>query len=121
MPKKLIIIILPLFFFLCSTGCSQPGTSDSKQDTKKTVPDNAIIIEGYEYNPNPLHVKAGQAITVMNKNHIQHTVTSDDGKTFDTRLITTGNSAQFTIEEPGTYKYHCSIHPAMKGKIIVKE
>jgi plastocyanin len=48
-----------------------------------------------------------------------HTVTSDDGKSFDV-TVNPGKTATFTApSSPGTYKFHCKIHSSMHGTLTV--
>lgn len=59
-------------------------------------------------------------ITVTNHDSTAHTTTADDGKSFDTGNIDPGSSATIRLSKPGTYKYHCNIHPFMHGTLVVK-
>ena len=46
-----------------------------------------------------------------------HTVTADN-KSFDSGEIRQGEF-RLVFEEPGTYSYHCVLHPDMKGRVVV--
>ena len=48
-----------------------------------------------------------------------HTVTSDDGTTFDSGTVAVGGTFHFTFKTAGTFSYHCNIHPYMRSVIIV--
>ena len=48
----------------------------------------------------------------------EHTVTADLGA-FNSGSMAESNTFTFTFTTPGTYDYHCSIHPTMVGQIIV--
>jgi len=48
-----------------------------------------------------------------------HTITADDNNSFLSRNIVPGSTFEHTFATAGTYAYHCSIHPAMKGTITV--
>jgi plastocyanin len=50
---------------------------------------------------------------------VAHTVTSDTG-VWDSGTLATGQSYSHTFDQPGTYPYHCAIHPFMKATIIVQ-
>lgn len=39
---------------------------------------------------------------------------------FSSDSLSTGASYKFTFTQPGSYTYHCSIHPSMKGTVIVQ-
>jgi plastocyanin len=65
-------------------------------------------------------VKAGATVTVQNKDDVQHTVTADDGKSFNI-TIDPGKTATFTAPSAkGDYKFHCNIHTTMTGTLTVK-
>jgi plastocyanin len=65
-------------------------------------------------------VKVGQTITWINQDAIAHTITDDQGG-WDSGSVAPGKSYQLALAKPGTYTYHCSIHPFMTGKIIVSQ
>jgi plastocyanin len=76
----------------------------------------AITIENFQFSPNPIVVKAGDAIAVTNHDGTAHTLTADDGR-FDTGSLDGGAEKSVTIASPGTYTYHCEIHNYMRGKV----
>jgi plastocyanin len=43
-----------------------------------------------------------------------------EGAIFKSPVIPKDGSYSFTFTSLGTYPYHCSIHPAMKGTITVQ-
>jgi plastocyanin len=51
---------------------------------------------------------------------VSHTATADDGS-FDTGTIDEGKLKSETFKQPGTFTYHCEIHPQMHGTIEVVE
>jgi plastocyanin len=63
-------------------------------------------------------VTAGSTVTWVNNGAAPHTATGDGGE-FDTGTINAGGSASITFDTPGTYTYHCEIHPAMTASITV--
>jgi plastocyanin len=77
----------------------------------------------FAFSPATLTIKAGTTVTWKNNTSVGHTVTSDDGKSFDSGTsnpIATGATFSFTFTTPGTFAYHCEIHPFMKATIIVQ-
>ena len=70
-----------------------------------------------------LTVKLGTTVTWTNMTQAGHTVTSDDGKSFDSGIsnpiAASGGTFSFTFKQAGTFPYHCQIHPFMKATIIV--
>jgi plastocyanin len=78
-----------------------------------------VTIAGFAFAPATLSVPAGTAVTWTNSDATTHTATADDGTSFDCRPIAAGASMTFTFATPGTYAYHCAIHPTMKATITV--
>ena len=74
------------------------------------------------YAPNPITVRAGDTVTWTNNGPSTHTVTSDAGSAmaFDSGNIAAGGTFTQTFSTPGTFTYHCSIHPGMTGSVIVQ-
>lgn len=101
----------------CGGGGSSPKASGS---TGASASGNAIAIKGFAFSPDKLTAKPGQEITVTNKDAAKHTITADDGKSFDTGDL--GMNKSFTFKaptKPGTYTYICNIHQYMKGSLTV--
>jgi plastocyanin len=80
---------------------------------------NVVNVANFQFSPATLTVKAGTTVTFKGVSG-DHTVTSDAGSTmmFD-QSISQGSSITITFANPGTYKYHCSIHASMHGTIVV--
>ncbi len=81
--------------------------------------DTTVNIKSYSFQPATLRVPAGTTVTWSNLDNVQHTVTSDVQGLFNSGVIMPGKQFVYTFVVPGTYSYHCSIHPGMKGTITV--
>jgi plastocyanin len=86
--------------------------------SSKSATSNAdITIKDFSFTAKA--VKAGATVTIHNDGSVTHTVTSDDGTSFNTS-IDSGKDATFTApSKAGTYKFHCSIHTQMKATLTV--
>jgi plastocyanin len=74
----------------------------------------------YGFAPATLTVAKGTRVEWSNASDAPHTVTSDSGTTLTSSMInSSGGTFSFTFTQPGTYTYHCTIHPYMKGTIVV--
>ena len=78
-----------------------------------------VKIDNFTFSPATLSVKVGTQIIWTNSDDIPHTVVND-GYTFKSKVLGTGEKFTFTAAKPGIYTYFCSIHPNMTGKVIVK-
>jgi len=74
---------------------------------------------GHAYSPQTLTVKAGTKVTWVNKDTVTHTVTSHGISLFDSGNLATGATFSYTFARAGTYPYYCTIHPWMKGTVVV--
>ena len=76
-------------------------------------------IKNSQFLPGSIDVAAGGELTWTNKQGVKHTVVSNDGK-FASDVLRQNGAFSFRFTAPGAYAYHCSIHPFMKGAVIVK-
>ncbi len=112
--------------YACGGSSTEPaGTSGQ--------PSTSVIIQDFSFNAATLRVKPGTQVRWTNRGQTGHTSTSDSGL-WDSGEITgnrTGGGGVYsggasgnysrTFAEVGEFPYHCSIHPQMKGTIIVAE
>lgn len=108
-------------------GNGSGSTATAAPTTVATGPKQTVMIAtvngSFAFSPATLTVPVGTVVVWTNSTGAPHTVTSDDGKTFDSgisTLINPGASFSFTFTTAGTYSYHCQVHPSMKATIIVK-
>lgn len=71
------------------------------------------------YQPNTTTVTAGETVKWTNRGFGPHTVTAVGG-TFDSGALAINESFSVTFTTPGSFLYACTIHPTMKGTVIVR-
>ena len=79
-----------------------------------------VTIQNFSFDPETLTVPAGTTVTWLNTDDEPHNVTSVKKK-FRSGPLPTNKQFSFTFKDPGTYNYICSIHPYMKGKVVVQK
>jgi len=117
MEKKsspLFVVVLVLVSFLLVLGCSKKSTDSNPPPTP-----NQVLIKDSSFKPDSLAVDSGATVTWKNQDNFAHTVTSDT-PVFDSGNLASGGSFPFTFHQKGIFPYHCNLHPAMHGKIVVK-
>jgi len=73
------------------------------------------------YSPSPDTVSVGQTVAWHNVAGITHTSTADNIGIWNTGNIANGStSAAIQMNTPGTFGYHCTIHPTMTGILVVQ-
>jgi len=75
------------------------------------------IFDDY-YQSSSIAVQAGDTVVWRNAGESPHTVTADSGA-FDSDILRSGQSWQFTFSSPGTYAYHCEVHGRRQAGTIV--
>lgn len=104
------------------------GCGSSKADDAAAAPTSATVtIQTFAFAPDPLTVKAGTTIHVVNRDKIHHSVTAGTRSAptpavFDHVLDGQGSTYDLTLSEPGTYRYFCKFHegPGMTATIVVE-
>ena len=78
-----------------------------------------ITIKDFQFHPDAIMVKVGDAIVWKNKDIVSHTVTDADGN-FDSGEIKPNATWRLVPKKPGTIHYGCSPHPNMHAAIVVQ-
>lgn len=105
-----------------SSDMGNMNTSSSSSSNKPAEATNAVTIQNFAFSPAAITVKAGTTVTWTNKDSVAHTVTETDGKTGpDSGNVNQNATYSFTFKSPGTYHYHCAVHPEMVGTVTVTE
>jgi plastocyanin len=81
---------------------------------------SAVAIDNFSFSPQTLTVAIGTKVTWINHDDVPHTVVSIDKKTIVSPALDTDEKFSYTFAAPGTNDYYCSVHPHMKGRIIVQ-
>ncbi len=94
-------------------------------DAQESSPDSVLVeIVTFQYQPDTLRIKEGTVVVWVNRDAIEHTVTSDGldeaGEVLDLVLKEAGAFAAVGAPEAGTYPYLCARHPFMRGVLIVE-
>ena len=83
------------------------------------TPAAQVTIDNFSFLPQTLIVHAGTTVTWINRDDIPHTVLSTDKTTIVSPALDTDEKFSYTFTTAGTNDYYCSVHPHMKGKVIV--
>ncbi len=99
------------------TGIARAGDTSNAQKVAEGVA--RVEIKNYAFLPASLTVPLGTTVSWSNRDDDPHTVTSSE-KAFASPGLDAGEAFSYTFSTPGTYAYHCALHPHMTGVIIVK-
>jgi plastocyanin len=130
MVTRCALAALVVALFAGGCGSSSPFSPTSPSTCQRgQIPTNpecvnppnllTVTIKNGVYSPNPVMVKVGQSVNWLNSDAIAHTAT--DPGVFDTGKIAPTSAADVPVlfSTPGTFNYHCTIHPNETATIIV--
>src|SRR5919198_5491771 len=113
--RRLLPMVAVIGFALAIGAWASAAFADgSVQMTEGSISD----INSWAFTPPELTIEVGQSVTWTNAGSQAHSATADGGG-FDTGLIQPDNSKTVSLTTPGTYAYHCTPRPWMKGTITV--
>lgn len=106
-----------------ATDSASPDAGDSADDGDATSAEDAVLVQGFRFEPESLEVSAGATVTWTNEDDIQHTATAGTpdapSGAFDVALDGVGATGTHTFDTPGAYAYFCEVHNSMLGEIVV--
>lgn len=125
MKNKILIFSLLFFLVLIVSACGSknkqtapivtPSSSESSSDEAPAI--SKVTVSNFAFDPAVLKVKKGTMVTWVNNDSAPHTIKS---AFFTSDSLNKGQSFSFTFNNIGNFDYLCSIHPTMKGLIIVE-
>jgi plastocyanin len=101
-----------------SSEASAPAEGGAACAESSAAGEVKVAIKDFAFNPADITASVGQTITFSNGDSVPHTASLDDGSC-TTPNIAGGSSDGLTFSAPGTYPFHCNVHPTMKGTITV--
>lgn len=82
---------------------------------------HVVEMMGLAFQPADLEVAPGDTVTWVNRDIVPHTATSTDvPRAIDTATLAAGDSARFIAAHAGVYRYTCTFHPTMQGRLVVR-
>jgi plastocyanin len=106
MNKKTAPLVLALFTWLALPA--QAGTAPSQ-----------VRIDNFSFHPATLEVPVGTTVVWVNDDEEIHALFALD-QSFRSPGLDEKATFEHRFTAPGTYEYRCSLHPQMKGTIVVR-
>jgi plastocyanin len=127
MKRELILFVLLVSAFL-AIGCTEKQPiapinetiSSPANETSATASSGKIVdvsIQSFAFEPNSVKISVGDTVKWTNLDSAPHTIKGAD---FKSESLNKDDSFSYTFTKTGTYDYECSIHPSMKGVVIVE-
>ena len=89
------------------------------EEDMKAANAHDVMLDNFTFAPALASVSAGTAITWTNHDEVPHNIVSTEQK-FRSPVLDTDERFSHRFDEPGSYKYFCSLHPRMTGESVVQ-
>lgn len=80
---------------------------------------HVVVIEAMKFSPETVEASVGDTIVWTNRDPFAHTATAQD-RGFDSAQIASGQSWRLEVTGQGAFAYVCTLHPTMKGTLVVR-
>lgn len=110
------VILAAVIIYFVYRSAYKPS---SQTGSSTPVATTSVSLENIAFNPSNISVSVGQEVTFTNNDSVTHTITADDNS-FNSGNVAKGQSYKHVFNKAGTYNFHCSVHPSMKGTVSVK-
>lgn len=84
-----------------------------------SIPVGASVLGNRAYAPDEVSVAVGETVSWTNADSVAHTSTSD-GSGWNSGSIAPGARFSVAFQNAGVFPYHCTIHPGMIGRVVVR-
>ena len=137
--KRELIILFILFSVFFAIGCTgnnaensaNPTATPATTSTETNLTTNTVVtplnstggqivevkMEDFSFKPDSVSISSGDTVKWTNMDSAGHDVLGTD---FKSSMLQKGDSYEHQFTKSGAYDYVCSVHPGMKGTIIVK-
>jgi plastocyanin len=120
MPRSMRALLALLVGLVVIAGC---GGDDDGGDpgSSAACPSGAVTIKmvDTQFDPKTATAKVGDTVCWVNEDSIQHNAVAENDA-FKSELFNKGETFTATVDQPGTIKYVCTVHPGMTGELDVK-
>jgi plastocyanin len=103
-----------LALLLLTIGSGAPASAAPSATASRSV---TVNIKDFKYKPGTIDINPGDRVVWVNLDKVKHTATK--GGSFTTGKIKPGKAVAVRFSARGTYRYHCTLHEDMFGKIVV--
>jgi plastocyanin len=87
-----------------------------RTDNQPTIA--VVKIDNFAFEPASITIAKGTTVEWTNSDDVPHTVVEKKVR-FESRVLDTDDRYRHTFNEPGSFRYFCSIYPHMLGEIRV--
>lgn len=105
---------------VAAAGCSSADPAAPSAPAVTPIESAEVSITKPAFVPGAILVSRGARVTFINEDETDHTVTFADSTVTSVARFPAGSREVVMPETPGTYEYHCALHPNERGSIQVE-
>lgn len=114
-----IVVAIGGYFVINSNNINKMNAPSNNGSNSQTITPGTVSMHNFAFDPATITVNKGDTVIWQNNDSVTHHVAADDGS-FDLGGQSGGVTVKFTFTKTGMFNYHCTIHTAMAGVVIVK-
>ena len=100
-------------------GASYSGVTDNNGNQQPVLTTN-VSLRNNAFSPRAIQVSPGVTVDFTNNDGTPHNVIFSSASIDGATDFSAGSRAIVMPVAPGTYAYHCTIHPSMTGSVLVQ-
>ena len=116
--RTLLSLTAALALIGCS-GASYSGVTDNNGNQQPVITTN-VSLRNLAFSPRAIQVAPGATVDFTNNDGTAHNITFSSASITGATDFSAGSRAIVMPVTPGTYAYHCTIHPGMTGSVLVQ-
>ena len=109
------LVVVSTLFVVSASGAHKHPTAKAQKKPTRTV-----LIQNFRFKPAHITIRRGTKVRWINKDSTAHTATANNGRSFNSGLLSQGERYSHTFKRVGKKGYHCKPHPHMRGSVVVK-
>lgn len=113
-----IVFFCTMLIFTLSACTQKPNPTQEILPVETSAQVIQISIENFAFTPSTITISTGTTVIWTNKDGAPHTVTSENN--FNSGTLTQNQTFTQLFNDVGIFDYICTIHPSMRGEIIVR-
>lgn len=116
MMRKMLTVSSLLLLAVAAAGCTSSGSSTPGKNASVIIMKDSGV--GH-YHPGTVEVERGGEVVWTNKSGVVHNVVFDQPSIQSSGLMKDGDTFSASFPYGGNFSYICTLHPTMKGSVVV--
>ena len=114
------LVVVGTLFAVSIAGAHKKHPAAMAAALAQKRPTRTVVIQDFRFKRAHIAVKRGTRVRWINKDGTAHTVTANKAGSFDSGRLGHGQRYSHIFKTVGKKRYHCKIHPHMRGSVVVR-